>query len=245
MRPQSGLKFCAIVAAGGRGERFGQSKQLIEVAGRPLVAWCLETFSQMAELGGMVIATEPEHAERMQSLADRFAPQLATRVVSAGATRQGSVRNALAAAPVECDGVFVHDGARPLVTVRDVRAGMALVSANVAAVLAAPVIDTIKLVKTADREPLIVSQTLDRRELWAAQTPQFATTADLRAGHAAAERDGVDVTDDVALLERLGMTVVVVPATTENFKVTLPRDRERAEGILRDRLRGAESMAPS
>jgi 2-C-methyl-D-erythritol 4-phosphate cytidylyltransferase len=194
-----------------------------------MVAWSLATFAEMAELTHVVIATETEHLRSMALLARAFCPRLVTQVVAAGTTRQGSVRNALAAVPAECDGVFVHDGARPLVTPHDIRAGMAAVAAGVGAVLAAPVVDTIKIVP---RGTNVVSRTLERDELWAAQTPQFATTADLRAAHAAAERDGVDATDDVALLERIGLSVVVVPVTSENFKVTRPEDRERAEALL-------------
>jgi len=121
------MRFCAIVAAGGSGERFGQPKQLIDVTGRPMVAWSFAAFEELAELDHMVIATEPAHLDRMESLARTFAPHLRTRVVASGPTRQGSVRNALAAVPDECDGVLVHDGARPLVRARDIRAGMAVV----------------------------------------------------------------------------------------------------------------------
>jgi 2-C-methyl-D-erythritol 4-phosphate cytidylyltransferase len=82
-------------------------------------------------------------------------------------------------------------------------------------------VDTIKLV---DRDSLIVGATLDRGTLWAAQTPQFALTAELRAAHERGRLDGVAVTDDAALLERIGISVVVVASTSENFKVTLPGD---------------------
>lgn len=225
-------KFCAIVAAAGRGERFGRSKQSIEIAGRPLVAWCIGTFDQMTEIDDMVIATEREHIAELESLARRFAPRLRARVVGGGPTRQASVRNALAAVPADCDGVFVHDGARPLVEIDDVRRGMAAVASRTGALLATPVVDTIKMVRPQTHT---IVRTLARDELWAAQTPQFALTADLREAHAAAERDGFEATDDVALLERLGMTVVVVPASRPNFKVTLPGDRERAETILLER----------
>jgi 2-C-methyl-D-erythritol 4-phosphate cytidylyltransferase len=226
------VKFCAIVVAAGRGVRFGRSKQLIDVAGRPLVAWCIATFGELAELDQMVIATEPDQIEELAALAARFAPRLQSQVVAGGATRQASTRNALAAVPAACDGVFVHDGARPLVTVADVRAGMAAVALGTGAVLAAPVVDTIKVVPKGSRT---VARTLEREELWAAQTPQFATTVDLRTAHAAAERDGFAATDDVALLERCGMTVVVIPSSGDNFKVTQPGDRDRAEAILRSR----------
>jgi 2-C-methyl-D-erythritol 4-phosphate cytidylyltransferase len=226
------LKFCALIAAAGRGLRFGQPKQLISVAGRPLVAWSLAVFAALPELDDLVIATEHEHIALMEELAHAYAPRLRTRMVAGGATRQGSVRNALRAVPEECDSVFVHDGARPLTLAADIRAGMAAVAPGRGAVIATPVVDTIKLVP---RGTQTVARTLDRNELWAAQTPQFATLADLRRAHDAAEREGVEATDDVALLERIGIAVVVVPASAENFKVTLPGDRDRAESILRER----------
>jgi len=101
-----------------------------------------------------------------------------------------------------------------------------------AALLAAPVIDTIKSVEPQSRR---VTATLDRRSLWAAQTPQFALTGELRVAHERARRDGWTVTDDAALLERAGVEVVVVPPTSENFKVTFPADIARAEAILETR----------
>lgn len=228
------MKFCAIVVAAGRGVRFGRSKQTIEVGGRPLAAWSIATFGEMPELEYLVIATEPEHVADFEAIARRFAPRLRARVVTGGASRQKSARNALAAVPDQCDAVFVHDGARPLVSAADIRTGMSVVAPRVGAVLAAPVVDTIKVVPRGTRR---VVRTLERSELWAAQTPQFATVADLREAHAAAERDGVEATDDVGLLERLGMDVVIVPASGENFKVTLPGDLERAEAVLRARER--------
>lgn len=230
------MKFCAIVVAAGRGVRFGRSKQTIEVAGRPLAAWAITTFGEIGEIEDLVIATEPEHVAEFESIAARFAPRLRARVVTGGTTRQKSVRNALAAVPNECDAVFVHDGARPLIVAGDVRAGMSLVAPRVGAVLATPVVDTIKVIPHGARR---IARTLDRSELWAAQTPQFAMTADLREAHAAAQRDGVDATDDAGLLERIGMTVLIVPASGENFKVTLPGDLERAEAVLRAREREA------
>ncbi len=226
------MRFAAIVVAAGRGLRFGRQKQLIEVAGRPLVAWCLATFGAMTELGELIIATEEEHLATMAELARSYAPSLHATVVRGGSTRQGSVRKALAAVSATCDAVFIHDGARPLVRAHDIRAAMALVAPGTGALLAAPVVDTIKVVAA---DGATVMRTLDRSELWAAQTPQFGTLADLRAAHAAAERAGSEATDDAMLLERMGHRVLVVAPSGENFKVTMPGDRDLAEAILRER----------
>ncbi|MGH7746900.1 MAG: IspD/TarI family cytidylyltransferase, partial [Candidatus Dormibacteria bacterium] len=196
-----------------------------------LVAWSLETFGALAEIGDLVVATEGDLIDPMRELIARFAGRLVSRVVAGGATRQASVAAALAAVPERCDAVFVHDGARPLVQPQDVRAGLAAVGPGVGALLAAPVIDTIKQVDGDGR----VLATLERAHLWAAQTPQFAMLAELRAAHAQAARDGHLATDDVALLERSGTRVVVVRASGPNFKVTVPADRDLAEAILRER----------
>jgi 2-C-methyl-D-erythritol 4-phosphate cytidylyltransferase len=114
----------------------------------------------------------------------------------------------------------------------DVRAGMRAVRPGTAALLAAPVIDTIKVADAAGK----VVRTLERSELWSAQTPQFATARDMRRAHAEAARaDAPPATDDAALLERAGLDVVVVPGPPENFKVTLPGDLARADALLRER----------
>jgi 2-C-methyl-D-erythritol 4-phosphate cytidylyltransferase len=226
------VKFAAIVVAAGRGARFGRPKQLVEVAGRPLVAWSFATFGTMRELGELVIATEEEHFDAMASLAARYAPQLSARVVRGGATRQESARLALEAVSAGCDAAFIHDGARPLVLADDTRRGMAETAPGTGALLAIPVVDTIKVVAPGGRT---VGRTLDRAELWAAQTPQFGTLSDLRRAHAAARAAAFEATDDAMLLERAGCTVVVVPASAENFKVTLRGDRDLAEAILRER----------
>jgi 2-C-methyl-D-erythritol 4-phosphate cytidylyltransferase len=226
------VKFAAIVVAAGRGVRFGRPKQLVEVAGRPLVAWCMTVFGEMREIEHLVVATEADVVPTMEALASTYAPRLRTSVVRGGATRRESVANALAAVPEVCDAAFVHDGARPLVLAADVRAGMALVAPGRASLLAVPVVDTIKVVERGGSR---VRSTLDRSELWAAQTPQFGTLADLRRAHAAAAGP-LEATDDAMLLEAAGCEVSVVPSSAENFKVTLRGDRDLAEAILRDRM---------
>jgi 2-C-methyl-D-erythritol 4-phosphate cytidylyltransferase len=226
------VKWAAVIVAAGRGARFGRAKQLIELAGLPMAGWSMRTFAAMPEIAEIVIATEPEAIEKMRELFKRLAPQRSARVVRGGSTRQQSVYEGLKAVSPECGAVLVHDGARPLVSEADVRAGMGEVRGGRAALLAAPVVDTIK---TVDTGSLHVTATLERATLWAAQTPQFATAADLRGAHEQARAQNYDATDDAALLERVGVEVVVVPVTGENFKVTLPGDVVRAEAVLRER----------
>jgi 2-C-methyl-D-erythritol 4-phosphate cytidylyltransferase len=222
----------AVIVAAGRGTRFGQPKQLIDLGGKPLVAWSVETLAAMPEIVALVVVTEAEFIDRMERAVAPFARGLRPQIVSGGPTRQDSVRLGIAALPEHCAGILVHDGARPLVRAHEIRAGMRVVRPGAASLLAAPVVDTIKVVD-AQR---VVTRTLDRATLWAAQTPQFAAARDLRRVHAEALRWGwPTATDDAALLERGGVAVSVVRAAAENFKVTLPGDLARAEAVLRER----------
>jgi 2-C-methyl-D-erythritol 4-phosphate cytidylyltransferase len=223
----------AVIVAAGRGTRFGSPKQLVELAGKPMVAWSIEMFASMPEIVDLVVVTEAEFVVPMQAIVDAHAGgSLGAHVTVGGATRQESVHRGLSSVAEHCEGVLVHDGARPLVTVAEVRAGMAAVRSGRGALLATPVVDTIKVVDGDHK----VIQTLDRRTLWAAQTPQFATRADLVHAHAVGARNGArDATDDAALLEAIGCEMHLVEASPENFKVTVAHDRARAEALLRAR----------
>ena len=197
-----------------------------------MAGWSIRTFASMTGVHQVVVVTEPDYVNDMRELIDALVPQGSASIVAGGPSRQASVRNGLLAVDKSCDAVFVHDGARPLVREEDVRAGMAIVGPGRGAVLAAPVVDTIKVVESGTRRVL---ETLDRSALWAAQTPQFAMREELIQAHLRAVDADVAATDDAALLEWTGVEVVVVPASAENFKVTLPEDVARAVAFLQAR----------
>jgi 2-C-methyl-D-erythritol 4-phosphate cytidylyltransferase len=215
------------VVAAGSGTRFGAPKQFLELAGLPMAGWSIRTFASMPEVTALIVATEPAWIEAMRELCDRVAGGANATVVAGGATRQESVRNALAHVPDSCDGTFVHDGARPLIDADDVRAGMRAVHDGRAAVLAAPIVDTVKIVDANGR----IERTIDRANLRGAQTPQFARTADLRRAHEKVPR-AQEATDDAMLLEAIGVDVFAIAPQCENFKVTVPADALRAEAVL-------------
>jgi 2-C-methyl-D-erythritol 4-phosphate cytidylyltransferase len=222
----------AVIVAAGRGTRFGRPKQLMELGGKPMLAWSVELFSAMPEISDIAIVTEFEFIEDVQKMALPLVRSASLAVIAGGADRQASAAAGIAALPDHCAGIFVHDGARPLVRSVDVRAGMRAVRPGVAALLAAPVVDTIKVVD----DNLKVMRTLDRATLWSAQTPQFATAKDMRRVHADAVRhEWPRATDDAALLERGGADVIVVESSVDNIKVTHPGDLIRAEAIALQR----------
>jgi 2-C-methyl-D-erythritol 4-phosphate cytidylyltransferase len=222
----------AVIVAAGRGTRFGMPKQLVKLAGKPMLVWSVEVFASMPEISDIVIVTEREFIEDVQEALIGSVRAAALLVVAGGPDRQASAESGIAALPEHCAGIFIHDGARPFVRAADVRAGMRAVRPGVASLLAAPVVDTIKIVDGQ----LKVTRTLDRATLWSAQTPQFATARDMRAAHSEAVRhDWPRATDDAALLERSGCDVVVVESPIENMKVTHPIDLVRAEAIAQER----------
>jgi 2-C-methyl-D-erythritol 4-phosphate cytidylyltransferase len=209
----------ALVVAAGRGTRLGSNgpKALVQVAGRPMLAWSLDALRAVAEIEQIVVAL-PEGVP---------APE-GTIGVPGGAERSHSVLAALRAS--QGDPVVVHDAARPLVTPEILRATLAALREHGcdAAIAAAPVHDTVKRARDG-----VVHGTLDRSELWAVQTPQAFRRAALEAALAAGDDALGAATDDAALVEAQGGTVRVVPAPPENFKVTTPHDLRVAELLLR------------
>ena len=210
----------ALVVAAGRGERLGSTvpKAFALLAGRPMVDWSIDALRAVTAIEEIVVALPP----------GMDAPD-GTIGVAGGTQRSHSVQAALAAARAD-DLVVVHDAARPLVSSALVAACLAALHDADAAIAAAPVTDTIK-----ECDGGRVIRTLDRSRLWAVQTPQaFRRDALERALDQADEVLGA-ATDDAALVEALGGTVRLVPASPENLKVTTPLDLRVAELLLRER----------
>jgi len=149
-------------------------------------------------------------------------------VVAGGATRQESVRQGLAAVPPGTELVAVHDAARPLVTPELITACIEAASEHGAAIAAVPVKDTLK----REAPGQMIAATVERADLWQAQTPQVARRELLVAAYAAAKRDQFCGTDEASLLERLGHQVALVAGSETNLKITRPEDRTIAEALL-------------
>jgi 2-C-methyl-D-erythritol 4-phosphate cytidylyltransferase len=211
----------ALIVAAGSGERLGagRPKALIELAGAPMVQWSIDVLVGMGEIEQIVLALPPGTA-----------PPPGVVGVEGGRTRSDSVRRALAAAGAG-DPVLVHDAARPLLTAELARATIDALDADAAAdaaIAAAPVTDTIKRV---DGEGA-VSETVERRDLWAVQTPQVFRRAALERALSVSDELLATATDDASLVERDGGRVIVVRASEENLKVTTALDLQVAEMLL-------------
>lgn len=224
------MKTAALIVAAGRGERFGAAlpKALVTLDGTPLVIHVLRRYLESGTVAQIVVAAPGGEVERFRSLIPDPAP-VPVMVVAGGARRQDSVRLALAAVPEEMDLVSVHDAARPLVSVDLIRRTIEVAARQGAAVAALPVSDSVKEVD--DRGVVMASRARDR--LWLAQTPQVFRADWLREAHRLAERESIEATDDSALVERLGVSVAVVPGEPVNLKITRAEDLRLAEAWLR------------
>jgi len=224
----------ALIVAAGRGERLGAPgpKAFVTLAGRPLVAWSLETLAAVPAVQRIVVAVPPELAPRGAGTDELGGVALppGTVLVAGGATRSHSVRNALAAAGPSGP-VLVHDAARPLAPADLFERALAALEHADAAVAAARVTDTIK-----EAEPGgAVRRTLDRSALWAIQTPQAFRREALVAALAQPDDVLAAATDDAWLVERAGGTVRVVESSPDNLKVTTRLDLRVAELLLAER----------
>src|SRR4051812_33567756 len=201
-------------------------KAFLPLAGRPLLLRAADAFEAAADVES-IVAVVPAGEQR--AARDLLAPlSKVTAVVAGGATRQESVRAGVAALPAAFQGiVLVHDAARALVEPSLIAAVIRAAAEAGAAIPVLPLVDTIKRVRDGG-----VSETLDRSELAAAQTPQGVRRALLEEALDRAARDGVTVTDEAMAVERLGERVAAVVGSPRNVKITTPHDLRWAELLL-------------
>lgn len=203
----------AIVVAGGGGTRFGGAKQFARLAGASVLDRSVVTARSACD--GVVVVL-PAGAE--------WPNPGGVATVPGGATRSESVRAGLAAVPADTDVVVVHDAARPLASAGLFQRVVAAVRAGAdGAVPGCPIADTVKRVE-GDR----VVATVPRDDLVAVQTPQAFRAGVLRDAHTGAPEG----TDDAALVEAAGGTVVVVEGESRNVKLTVAGDLAVAEALL-------------
>lgn len=202
-----------VVVAAGSGTRFGARKQFLDLGGVRVIDHTVATAA--AHSDGVVVVLPADALDAPASPSDT---ELV--VVAGGESRSDSVRNGLAAVPLDCDVVLVHDGARPMATGAVYERVVAAVHAGAAAVVpAVPVADSIRHRQdgAVDRTPLV-----------AVQTPQGFDAQMLRAAHAS----GADASDDATLVEATGQSVVIVEGDPRNLKLTTPFDLEVARLAL-------------
>jgi len=209
-----------VIPASGIGSRFGADipKQFTELEGEHILKRTISIFEQIDEIDEIAVAVP----EGYKWVVEHYGFAKVRYIVEGGKDRASSVYSALKALPGDTSIVLIHDGVRPFITTQLVYDVVASVKTHQAAVACTPVTDTIKKAASSGA----ITETLDRSQLWHAQTPQGFTYTLILAAYQSAEESGVlqYATDDSALVERLGYPVQIVPSNLKNIKITTAED---------------------
>jgi 2-C-methyl-D-erythritol 4-phosphate cytidylyltransferase / 2-C-methyl-D-erythritol 2,4-cyclodiphosphate synthase len=234
------MSVAAIVPAGGQGTRVGETlpKQFLDLGdGTIMLARTIEAIVGCGEVDEIVVAIPSPVGYGEE--ADKSAPRVRISMVTGGARRQDSVRNAFARVSPDADLIVIHDAARPFASAdlfsRTIRAARD----HGAAIAALPSTDTVK--QTDGRgERRIITATLPRETIYLAQTPQAFRREILEAGFRLEDR--ATATDEAALVERAGFPVSIVEGESGNIKVTTADDLATARARVRGESSGADLM---
>lgn len=228
------MYLSAIVLAAGKGLRLRarNAKPLVKINSCPAIIHCLNTLNKHPLIREIIVVANRRNLPGITSVIKRYRINKFKRIVLGGIRRQDSVLNGLKAADRRSDFVLIHDAARPFIGSKCLSAAVREAQKSKAAIVGVPVKATIKKVvsrKSSVVGKYVIAKTLNRENLWEAQTPQvFKKDLILKAY----EKFGdIEVTDDAMLVEKLGQKVSIVLGSYNNIKVTTPEDLAVAEAI--------------
>lgn len=211
----------AIIVAAGTSRRMGFDKLIAPLAGAPVLQHSINAFIRSEAVNEVIIVC-PE--ERFTQL-DLTQNGTVIKRIDGGADRHNSVSNGLDALDASSTWVAVHDGARPLISQQQIVTTHKAAQRHKAATSARRITET---VKRADSNQCI-SESVDRENLWAMETPQIFSKDLLLDAYAKVEKSQQLVTDEVSALELIGVHTYLVPNPTPNLKITFPEDLALAE----------------
>ena len=225
------MKNCVIIVAAGSGKRMRSAiaKQYIELKGRTILSYTIETFNNSENINDIVLVTSSDAVDYVRrEIIEKYGFDKVRTIVEGGAERQDSVYKGLKAVDSDTDVVLIHDGVRPFVADKYIAELESIAMEFGGCVLGAPVKDTIKV---CDSEGYI-TDTPKRETLWLAQTPQCFKYDIIMKAYEKAEKEGYRGTDDSMLAERLGIRIKMVRGDYDNIKITTPEDLYMGEVIL-------------
>ena len=220
----------AVIPAAGKGSRFGEKKQFKLLKGVPLLNHVLTPFLQSDLIYEIIVVVPEEQVQQIKTQVRSMPKTKNIRVVPGGERRQDSVSNGVKVLSNQCKLVCIHDVVRPFVTKDMINETIKRCGKYDGAIIATQAQDTIKRVQN-----LKIKETINRSEIWQAQTPQSFQKEKLIDALESADRDGVTGSDEAFLLERIGYYVSVVEGNSANIKITTPEDWFVAEAIWEER----------
>ena len=229
-------RISVIIAAGGSAGRFGQkdliSKQFLLLDGKPFLFHSIEKFLSLKNVFEIIVVTNDLNSTNKLLKEANYSDDMKFKTVEGSVLRQDSVYNGFCKVDSSVDLVVVHDVARPLFKIEDLEKCIEASSVSGAAILAVPVVDTIKHA-ISDKDRLLVKNTVDRQNLYLIQTPQVFNYNLLSQAYKKFKDSNQIVTDEANMLEILGEKVELIPGDRTNIKITYPEDLKIAEGILK------------
>jgi 2-C-methyl-D-erythritol 4-phosphate cytidylyltransferase len=218
------LRAEVIIVAGGAGKRVQSRlpKQFLKLKGKPMFLWSVEAYASLAYVKKVIVVVP---ADRVESLRRKYKGLKKVVWTAGGKERFDSVKQGLKLIDKETDFVAVHDGARPLTSIFDIKAVFNKAFKSQAAIAAQKTQDTIKVASEGK-----IIKTLNRQNLWNAQTPQIFEKDLLLRAYSGKIPSGI--TDDASLVEALGVKVCVVEVRDPNFKITTKQDLKIASSLL-------------
>jgi len=217
------MKADAVIVSAGKGHRFmeGKKKQFHFLEGKPILAHTLDKFETCPLIRSILLVVGQEDMDYcLKEVVEKFEFKKISQIVPGGKRRQESVKNGIDALPRDVEVVAIHDGVRPFVTKAMIEDSIQSAVRYGAVVLAMPVKETIKM----SNPDGTVLKTLDRESLWQIQTPQTFQVNIIKEAYYRATKDAFVGTDDASLVERLGVTVHILPGSYTNIKITTPED---------------------
>ena len=228
----------AVILAGGSSQRFGGDtpKQFLPLLGKPVMAHTMLAFEKAKSVKEIIVVCRKDDSVRYEVMAKEYGITKFQKTVIGGATRQESSLAGVNAVNPDIDYVLIHDGARPLVSEKNIQDVAKATRIYRAACAATASRDTVKI---ADKKGCI-QRTEDRTYVYLAATPQGFYKPLLEACAYSAAKEGISVTDDASLLEHYSYPVKLVETGSENIKITPPSDLSMAEAILKRREESEE-----
>lgn len=228
----------AIILSGGVGSRMGADipKQYIEVNGKPIIQYCLETFLNAEEISNIIIGVSEEWKPYVESMVEVLKPTRFVFYAKPGETRQYSIYNALLVAKEQCaaedDVVIIHDAARPLVSQNLIRSCIDGCREVDGVLPVIPVKDT--LYQSADGTH--ITSLLNRSELFAGQAPEaFLFGKYLRLHEQMPREELLKINGSTEIAYKGGLKVKLIKGDELNFKITTPEDLSNFESIISNR----------
>ena len=224
------LISAVIVSAGNSTRMGGINKQFLELDGVPVIVNTITMFQRCNMIDEIIIVTRESEIDAVAKLVEKYDFYKVNNIVAGGETRQLSVYEGVTSTLNITDLVVIHDGARPLVTVKVIEETIKAAAEFGAAATGVKVKDTVKVVDDNDN----IIDTPDRTYMRFIQTPQvFDKKLYLDAVNTV--ENSKDFTDDCKLLEAYGKTIKFVDGDYENIKITTPEDVELAESYFKRR----------